>query len=124
MSSNQSMQDNVKAFVKRMLSEIKVKRDDEEARIASIREGLLLITREFTTEKYSFNLAMDVFVEAAYKNLSECLVKILGEADFESEDEDERDICFAAYYGLSLIRKKQDDVAGLRELIDEKYSAF
>ena len=124
MSSNQSMQDNVKAFVKRMLSEIKVNRDDEEARIASIREGLLLITREFTTEKYSFNLAMDVFVEAAYKNLSECFVKILDEADFESEDEDERDICFAAYYGLSLIRKKQDDVARLRELIDEKYSAF
>lgn len=124
MSGNQSMQDNVKAFVKRMLSEIKVNRDDEEARINSIREGLLLITREFTTEKYSFNLAMDVFVEAAYKNLSECLVKILAESDFEDGDEEVCDVCFAAYYALSLIRKKQDDVDGLRELLDEKYLAF
>lgn len=124
MSSNQSMQDSVKSFVKKMLSEIKVNRDDEEARIASIREGLLLITREFTTENYSFNLAMDVFVEAAYKNLSECLMKILDNANFDNEDDDENDIYFAAYYGLSLIRKKQDDVDGLRELLDEKYLVF
>lgn len=124
MSTNQSMQDNVKAFVKRMLSEIKVNRDDEEARIVAIRQGLLLITQEFTTEKYSFNLAMDVFVEAAYKNLSDCLMKILAETDFDDDDDEKRDICFAAYYALSLIRKKQDDVNGLRELLDEKYLAF
>ncbi len=124
MGKNQSMQDNVKSFVTKMLSEIKVNRDDECARINSIREALLLITREFTTEEYSFNLAMDVFVEAAYKNLSECLTKILAEADFEDEDEDKTDVCFAAYYALSLIRKKQDDVEGLRELLDERYLAF
>ena len=124
MSNNQGMQDSVKAFVKRMLSEIKVNRDDEEARINSIKEALLLITREFTTEKYSFNLAMDVFVEAAYKNLSDCLVRILAEADLESDEEDECDVYFAAYYALSLIRKKQDDVEGLRELLDERYMAL
>ena len=124
MSNSQSMQDSVKAFVKRMLSEIKVNRDDEEARINSIREGLLLITREFTTEKYSFNLAMDVFVEAAYKNLSECLMKILSETDLEDAEDEDQDVSFAAYYALSLIRKKQDDVEGLKELLDEKYLAF
>ena len=124
MGANQGMQDSVKSFVKKMLSEIKVNKDDEGARIHSIRESLLLITQEFTTEKYTFNLAMDVFVEAAYKNLSECLVKILAEADFETEDDDERDIYFAAYYALSLIRKKQDDVAGLMELLDDKYASL
>lgn len=124
MNSNQGMQDSVKAFVTKMLSEIKVNRDDESARINSIREALLLITREFTTEKYSFNLAMDVFVEAAYKNLSECLTKILDEGDLEDEDMDKCDVCFAAYYALSLIRKKEDNVEGLRELLDDKYLAF
>ena len=50
MSNNQSLQENVKAFVKKVLTDIKVNRDDEEARIQSIREALLLITQEFITE--------------------------------------------------------------------------
>lgn len=124
MSNNQSLQENVKAFVKKVLTDIKVNRDDEEARIQSIREALLLITQEFTTEKYSFNLAIDVFVEAAYKNLSDCLVKILNTTDFDDEDDDRRDVGFAAYYALSLIRKKEDNVEGLGELLDDKYVSF
>lgn len=124
MSKSQSLQDSVKSFVSKTLSEININRDDEDARIASIRQGLGLITDEFGTEEYSFNLAMDVFVEAAYKNLSVCLERILSEADFEVEDEKERNIIFATYYALSLIRKKQDDVKGLKELLDEKYDGL
>lgn len=121
MSKSQSLQDNVKAFVSKTLSEININRDDEEARINAIRAGLGLITDEFGVEEYSFNLAMDVFVEAAYKNLSDCLEKILGEADYSADDDRERNVIFATYYALSLIRKKQDDVKGLRELLDERY---
>ena len=119
--SNQSMQSAVKAFVLGALSEVNIYRDDESARIKAIRDGLGLITDKFGVEEYSFNLAMDVFVEAAYKNLSECLKRILDESDFDSPDDRERNIIFAAYYALSLIRKKQDDVDGLCQLIGEEY---
>ena len=121
MSNNQSLQSTVKSFVLGALSEVNVYRDDENARIKAIRDGLGLITDKFGVEEYSFNLAMDVFVEAAYKNLSECLKRILEESDFDSPDDRERNIVFAAYYALSLIYKKQDNVDGLCELIGEKY---
>ena len=121
MNNNQSMQSSVKAFVLGALSEVNINRDDEDARIKAIRDGLGLITDKFGVEDYSFNLAMDVFVEAAYKNLSECLKRILSEADLNSPDDRERCISFAAYYALSLICKKQDDLEGLCELIGEKY---
>lgn len=123
MIDNQNMHDKVKSFVEKMLSEIKTNKDDMVARTNSIRESLLCITREFSTENYSFNLAMDVFVEASYKDLSECFTKILDETDFEDE-EDERDTCFAALYALSLIYKKQDNIDGLRELLTDKYLTF
>ena len=87
MSKVQSLQDNVKEFVLKTLSSVNINRDDEDARINSIREGLGLIAAEFGVEEYSFNLAIDVFVEAAYKNLSGCLEKILRDADFDTEDE-------------------------------------
>ena len=124
MSKVQSLQDNVKEFVLKTLSSVNINRDDEDARINSIREGLGLIAAEFGVEEYSFNLAIDVFVEAAYKNLSGCLEKILRDADFDTEDEGERNIIFGAYYALSLIRKKQDDVNGLLELLSEKYDSL
>ena len=121
MNNNLSLQDQVKAFVIKTLAEVKINRDDENARVNAIRQGLGRICEQFTVEEYSFNLAMDVFVEAAYKNLSECLAKILDESDLDDFDDANRDIAFAAYYALSLIRKKQDDVEGLRMLLDEKY---
>ncbi len=122
--SSISLQDSVKAFVVKMLSDVNVNRDDEDARINSIKVGLGLITDKFGVEEYSFNLAMDVFVEAAYKNLSGCLEKILNEADFDIDNQRERNIIFASYYALSLIRKKQDDAEGLLNLIDEKYDGL
>lgn len=122
--SSLSLQDSVKAFVIKMLSDVNVNRDDEDARINSIKVGLGLITDKFGVEEYSFNLAMDVFVEAAYKNLSGCLEKILNEADFDIDNQRERNIIFASYYALSLIRKKQDDAEGLLNLIDEKYDGL
>ena len=84
----------------------------------------MLITQEFTTEKHSFNLAIDVFVEAAYKNLSDCLVKILNKTDFDDEDDDRRDVGFAAYYALSLICKKEDNVEGLGEQMHQFFNFF
>lgn len=124
MNNNQSMQSAVKAFVLGALSEVNINRDDEDARISAIKVGLGLITDKFGVEEYSFNLAMDVFVEAAYKNLSGCLKKILDESDLEVDDEGERNVIFAAYYALSLIYKKQDDVDGLCELVSEKYDSL
>lgn len=121
MSGNQHLHDHVKSFVEKELSNVKCNRNDEAARIASIKEALSAITKEFTTEEYTFNLAMDVFVEAAYKNLAECLMKILDDANYECDSEDACDVSFAAYYALSLIRKKENDPDGLRELLEEKY---
>lgn len=121
MNNNLSLQDQVKAFVIKTLAEVKINRDDETARVNAIRIGLGKICDEFTVEEYTFNLAMDVFVEAAYKNLSECLTKILDESDLDDFDDSNRNIAFAAYYALSLIHKKQDDVEGLHMLLNEKY---
>lgn len=121
MSNNQCMQENVKAFVDKMLSNVKCNRNDDVARINSVRDALFLIAKEFTTEEYTFNLAIDMFVEGAYKNLGECLLKILDESDFDNDDDCARDAIFAAYYAFSLILKKEGNVDGLRGLLDEKY---
>lgn len=121
MSNNQYIQENVKDFVDKILSNIKCNRDDEEARRNTVRESLLLITQKFTTEEYTFNLAMDILVEGAYKNLGDCLLAILEDSDFDSDDDSALDVSFAAYYALSLIRKKECNIEGLRDLLDEKY---
>lgn len=121
MGNNRYTQEDVKDFINKILLDIKCNRDDEDARVNAVRESLLLITQKFTTEEYPFNLAMELLVEGAYKNLGDCLLKILENSDFESDDESVLDISFGAYYALSLIRKKECNIHGLRDLLDEKY---
>ena len=120
MTKNLSLQDEVKAFVHRTMSQIKINWSDEVGRIASVCQALKIIIDEFGIEKYEFTLAMDVFVETSRKDLSICLESII-DIEESFEDEDRRAICFAAYYALSIIKKKEDDLEGLFRLIDEKY---
>jgi len=101
-----NIQHSVMSFVEKTVETIRNYKDSMQERIKAILEGLSVITQEFSTETYSFNLAIEIFVETAYKNLSECLESILANADFEDKDARVSNVNFAAYYALSLIYKK------------------
>jgi len=120
MGMPQNLQDSVKAFVKQQLAELKKRKEDEAFQIQFIYEALGSITEKYTTEAYEFNLAMDIFVEASYKNLAECFEKIL-EAYDPNADEARSNIIFAVFYCLSLIYKKEGDsrLEDLKALIDD-----
>jgi len=116
-----NIQHSVMSFVEKTVETIRNYKDSMQERIKAILEGLSVITQEFSTETYSFNLAIEIFVETAYKNLSECLESILANADFEDKDARVSNVNFAAYYALSLIYKKEGDYENLRHLLGEKY---
>lgn len=124
MNSNQSLQDKVKAFVKGTVSQMNIDWNDEEGRVQSVYNALEIIVGEVTVEKYDFTLAMDVLIETAPKDLKVCLEKILKNSDLDEDYLEKDEIYFAAYYALSIIRKKEGDVDGLFELIGEKYDKF
>ena len=102
-----SIQQVIQADVNKILGGIKRFKDDQAARINAIRDALREITRKYTTFTYDFNLAMDVFVEAAYKNFSDCLEIILSEFNLQELNDEELSAAFACYYALSLIYKKE-----------------
>lgn len=92
------------------------------------------IAEQFTTQEYSFNLAIDLFVEQTSSRIEKLLQVILDERipeeyshDFTSPD---MDALFCAYYALSLIYKKKNNYDNLRALLDnfgeedKRYSRF
>ena len=121
MTDNQTLQKDIHNAVDKILETIREHENDLDSRIDAIRKGLAIITQTYTTEEYSFNLAMEIFVEAAYTNLSDCLETILNSANLKDNDITHSNINFATYYALSLIRKKEDDLEALKSLIDPKY---
>ncbi len=121
MVEDHIIQDEVQLFVDKALESINFHKDCSDKRIESICEAMSLIVKEYTTEDYRFNLAMDYFVEAAYTNLSDCFARILDNADFNA---DNNDVNFAVFYALSLLRKKAGDVKGLKALLDDKYKSL
>ncbi len=121
MNNQPTIHETVKAFVVKVLAGIKQNRGDEDALYVAVYDGLRQITAEFTTYAYSFNLAMDIFIEAAFKNFSDYLEKILVNMDMDDDDEAELDVEFAAYYALSLIFKKENNLEGLKRLLGDRY---
>lgn len=117
-----SIQQVIQADVNKILGGIKRFKDDQAARINAIRDALREITRKYTTFTYDFNLAMDVFVEAAYKNFSDCLEIILSEFNLQELNDEELSAAFACYYALSLIYKKENSLEKLKTLLEDKYS--
>ena len=116
MINKQSPQDTVRAFVCPLLTQLKQNKDD-----SFIYDALERITGEYGTETYEFNLAADIFVETAHKDLTEPLERILDAFDPDGEGSN-RNIIFAAFYSLSLIYKKENNLDALKQLIsNSKY---
>jgi tetratricopeptide (TPR) repeat protein len=117
--AEKNIHNSVKTFVTSALENVKRNRDVE-----SVRACISHITEEYTTSGYCFNLAMDVFVEAAHKNLKDTLLCILESQPLEELDEKSLDVTFGAYYALSLIFKKENDIPALKGLLDDKYTVL
>ncbi|MBR6594313.1 MAG: hypothetical protein IKK83_03930 [Clostridia bacterium] len=118
------MQDRIKEFVTRLIKSLKPCKDDEAALMKGLLEGFEAIAAEYTTYEYSFNLAMDVFVELAPSYFTKAIEQLLEArtATDEEFDDEGDDGLFCAYYAISLIYKKKGRVDGLCGLLDGKYS--
>ena len=123
MVSTETLQASVKEFVDGLLSGMKDCCKDDADFLAFIRQLLGEITRKYTTEAYEFNLAMDFFVEA-YIDPVPALTTLLSEyAPHQAKAQ--MDISFASFYALSLIFKKEQNVAALQHLADnDVYDTF
>ncbi|MBR3837650.1 MAG: toll/interleukin-1 receptor domain-containing protein [Clostridia bacterium] len=82
--------------------------------------ALQKITERFGTGEYAFNLALEYFVEKTFRSIAEILETILERALLSCKKKIvPKKSDFAAYYALSLIYKKTDDLEGLRGLAEE-----
>lgn len=124
MADKQKLQDEIKEFVRATVSELAIDWDNGSERIDKLSRALRIFTEKYTTEEYDFTLAMDVFVETSDKRLSSCLEEILDISESDRSYSENESIYFAAYYALSILYKKEDNVEGLERLIGKRYEKF
>jgi len=101
---------------------IKAEHYDAEQLYSATFDALKMLTRQFGTHEYAFNLSIEIFVENTFTEIAPVLRQIVDDhiASIRVNTET-ADAVFAAYYALSLIYKKTKNINGLRSLADDKY---
>ena len=98
--------------------------DNAAAAKALTSAALSELVEKFTTENYSFNYAMEIFVERYSDEISPILDDIISDnlPARNSRRTKKTDLAFSAYYAQSLIYKKEHDMNGLKTLLGERYA--
>ncbi|MBR7165944.1 MAG: hypothetical protein IKD18_06660 [Clostridia bacterium] len=121
--SCEEMLKEVKNTVNALLPDLDEAEDAEPEELFEETKGALeKITDRFGTDEYAFNLALEYFVEKTFRSIVGALETILEFAILSHKNKisvEKPD--FAAYYALSLIYKKTEDLKGLRRLTEEIY---
>lgn len=124
------LHEEVQAFVEKNIFLENIDRVSEftmaEEMVEPTRRVLEIITTEYTTYKYEFNLAMGFFVQNAHELMKDVLKTILLRANLREAlrnqgTSNELDIYFTALYALSIIYKNTKNNDGLRELCSGIY---
>ena len=124
MNSLATISEETRAFCDSYLDAYDTCIEDPAAAKELTAAALADLAGKFGTEAYSFNFAIEFFVEQYSDDISSLLPAIVSEniPARNSRRTKKSNIAFAAYYALSLIYKKEHNLTGLKSLLSEKYT--